>query len=60
VIAPNDDHSLPFDDSLPANLEKAYLELRGADHNTTNSPNTTAAPVRHLAAQALRRRRPPL
>jgi dienelactone hydrolase len=43
TIAPNNDHSLPFYNSLPANLEKAYLELRGADHNTTNSPNTTAA-----------------
>jgi dienelactone hydrolase len=43
IIAPNNDHSLPFYNSLPSTLEKAYLELRGADHNTTNSPNTTAA-----------------
>jgi hypothetical protein len=28
---------------MPAALDKAYLELAGASHNTTNSPNTTAA-----------------
>lgn len=43
AIAPNNDHSLPFYNSLPSTLEKAYLELAGASHNTTNSPNTTAA-----------------
>jgi dienelactone hydrolase len=43
VVAPTSDHSLPFYDSLPTTLPKAFLELRGADHNTTNSPNTTAA-----------------
>jgi dienelactone hydrolase len=43
LIAPTNDHSLPFYNSLPNTLEKAFLELRGAGHNTTNSPNTTTA-----------------
>jgi dienelactone hydrolase len=43
IVAPTSDHSLPFYNSLPTTLPKAFLELRGADHNTTNSPNTTAA-----------------
>lgn len=43
AIAPTNDHSLPFYNSLPNTLEKAFLELRGASHNTTNSPNTTTA-----------------
>lgn len=42
-IAPNSSHSIPFYDSLSSSLPKAFLELRGASHNTTNSPNTTAA-----------------
>jgi dienelactone hydrolase len=43
AIAPNADHSIPFYNSLPPTLPKAFLELRGASHNTTNSPNTTTA-----------------
>lgn len=43
AIAPNSDHSIPFFNSLPSTLPKAFLELRGASHNTTNSPNTTTA-----------------
>jgi dienelactone hydrolase len=43
LIAPTNDHSLPFYNSLPNTLEKAFLELRGAGHNTTNSSNTTTA-----------------
>jgi dienelactone hydrolase len=43
LIAPSDDHSLPFYESLPESSAKAYLELRGASHNTTNSPDTTTA-----------------
>jgi len=43
AVAPNSSHSVPFFESLPSTLPKAFLELRGASHNTTNSPNTTAA-----------------
>jgi dienelactone hydrolase len=43
AIAPTSDHSLPFYNSVPNTVAKAFLELRGASHNTTNSPNTTTA-----------------
>lgn len=36
-------HSEPFYRSLPASLDKAYLELRGASHFTPNTSNTTIA-----------------
>ncbi|MEU6944826.1 dienelactone hydrolase family protein [Streptomyces sp. NPDC046316] len=36
-------HSEPFYESLPASLDKAYLELNGATHFTPNSSNTTIA-----------------
>jgi hypothetical protein len=36
-------HSSPFYNTLPATLDKAYLELRGATHFTPNSSNTTIA-----------------
>jgi len=42
-VAPVGNHSERFYESMPAALDKAYLELAGASHNTTNSPNTTAA-----------------
>jgi hypothetical protein len=43
TVAPVSSHSKAFYSSMPATLPKAYLELRGANHSTTNSPNTTAA-----------------
>ena len=36
-------HSEPFYNSLPADLDKAYLELAGASHFAPNSSNTTIA-----------------
>jgi predicted dienelactone hydrolase len=36
-------HSIPFYNSLPSSLDKAYLELRGASHFAPNSSNTTIA-----------------
>jgi pimeloyl-ACP methyl ester carboxylesterase len=36
-------HSIPFYESLPSTLDKAYLELDGASHFAPNSPNTTIA-----------------
>jgi alpha-beta hydrolase superfamily lysophospholipase len=42
-VAPVNNHSIRFYESMPATLQKGYLELAGASHNTTNSPNTTAA-----------------
>lgn len=36
-------HSIPFYNSLPGSLDKAYLELRGASHFVSNSPDTTTA-----------------
>lgn len=43
LIAPTNDHSLPFYNSLPNSPGKAFLELRGAGHNQTNSPDVTTA-----------------
>jgi len=43
TIAPVSSHSIPFYNSMPASLDKAYLELRGATHFTPNSANTTIA-----------------
>jgi dienelactone hydrolase len=42
-IAPVSGHAEPFYQSLPATLDKAYLELSGADHLAPNAPNTTIA-----------------
>lgn len=36
-------HSIPFYNSLPSTLDKAYLELDGASHFAPNSSNTTIA-----------------
>jgi alpha-beta hydrolase superfamily lysophospholipase len=36
-------HAEPFYNSIPATSEKAYLELRGASHFVSNSPDTTTA-----------------
>lgn len=43
TIAPVATHSEPFYQSLPGNLDKAYVELRGATHFTPNTSNTTIA-----------------
>jgi alpha-beta hydrolase superfamily lysophospholipase len=43
TIASVTSHSEPFYNSIPASSEKAYLELRGASHLVSNSPNTTQA-----------------
>ena len=43
TVAPVATHSEPFYESLPASLDKAYLELNGATHFTPNSSNTTIA-----------------
>jgi alpha-beta hydrolase superfamily lysophospholipase len=45
AIASPSGHSEQFYESLPASLDKAYLEMAGADHFVTNSPNTTIAKV---------------
>ncbi|MEU7530974.1 alpha/beta hydrolase [Saccharothrix sp. NPDC042600] len=42
-IAPVSSHSEPFYSSLPSTLDKAYLELNGADHFAPNTSNTTIA-----------------
>lgn len=36
-------HSIPFYNGIPSSTDKAYLELRGASHFVSNSPNTTQA-----------------
>ncbi|MFF1378800.1 alpha/beta hydrolase family protein [Streptomyces sp. NPDC058308] len=43
TVAPVATHSEPFYQSLPASLDKAYLELNNATHITPNSSNTTIA-----------------
>ncbi|MFD0366744.1 alpha/beta hydrolase family protein [Streptomyces sp. NPDC127114] len=43
TVAPVATHSEPFYESLPASLDKAYLELNGATHFTPNSSDTTIA-----------------
>nr|WP_231500039.1 alpha/beta hydrolase [Saccharothrix sp. NRRL B-16314] len=42
-VASVSSHSEPFYTSLPSTLDKAYLELNGADHFAPNSSNTTIA-----------------
>jgi dienelactone hydrolase len=43
TIAPVSSHSVPFYNSLPSTLDKAYLELDGASHFAPNVSNTTIA-----------------
>ncbi|MFJ9808643.1 alpha/beta hydrolase family protein [Streptomyces sp. NPDC101158] len=43
TVAPVATHSEPFYESLPASLDKAYLELNGATHFTPNTSDTTIA-----------------
>ncbi|POX54523.1 alpha/beta hydrolase [Streptomyces sp. Ru71] len=43
TIAPVATHAEPFYTSLPASLDRAYLELNGATHFTPNTSNTTIA-----------------
>ena len=40
-VAPVASHSIPFYNSLPSTLPKAYLELSGASHFAPTSTNTT-------------------
>ena len=60
TVAPVASHSKPFYTSLPATLDKAYLELNGASHFAPNSLEHDDREVQHLLAQALRRQRHPL
>ncbi|WP_424186913.1 dienelactone hydrolase family protein [Actinokineospora sp. G85] len=43
TVAPVSGHSIPFYNSLPSTLDRAYLELRGASHFAPNTSNTTIA-----------------
>jgi predicted dienelactone hydrolase len=43
TTAPVASHSEPFYTSLPASLDKAYLELNGASHSAPTSANVTIA-----------------
>ncbi|MFG1801064.1 alpha/beta hydrolase family protein [Micromonospora carbonacea] len=43
TTAPVASHSEPFYTSLPASLDKAYLELNAATHSAPTSPNVTIA-----------------
>lgn len=43
TTAPVASHAVPFYNSLPGTLPKAYYELRGAGHLAPNSSNTTIA-----------------
>lgn len=42
TVAPTNQHAIPFYNSIPSSVAKAYLELAGAGHNATNSTNPTA------------------
>jgi dienelactone hydrolase len=42
-VAATGSHAIPFYNSLPSTLDKAYLELDGASHFAPNSNNTTIA-----------------
>jgi dienelactone hydrolase len=42
-VAATGSHAIPFYNSLPSSLDKAYLELDGASHFAPNSSNTTIA-----------------
>jgi cutinase len=41
TVAPVNQHSIPFYNSIPAASEKAYLELAGQGHNVGTTSNTT-------------------
>jgi dienelactone hydrolase len=43
TVAPPSQHAIPFYNSMPATLPKAYLELAGATHTAPNTPNTAIA-----------------
>jgi dienelactone hydrolase len=43
TVAPVTSHSEPFYTSLPASLDKAYLELNAASHSAPTSSNVTVA-----------------
>jgi dienelactone hydrolase len=43
IVASPSSHSIPFYNSLPGTLAKAYVEMRGGDHFVTNSANTGIA-----------------
>nr|MDT0660089.1 dienelactone hydrolase family protein [Micromonospora sp. DSM 115978] len=43
TVAPVSSHSEPFYTSLPASLDKAYLELNAASHSAPTSTNVTVA-----------------
>ncbi|RLK13248.1 serine aminopeptidase S33 family [Micromonospora sp. M71_S20] len=43
TVAPVSSHSEPFYTSLPATLDKAYLELNAASHSAPTSSNVTVA-----------------
>ncbi|MGW4236576.1 alpha/beta hydrolase family protein [Streptomyces sp. NPDC004749] len=43
IVAPVSSYSEPFYESLPATLDKAYLELNNATHSTPTTANTTIA-----------------
>ena len=43
AIAPVRSHSIPFYESLPSSLDRAYLELGGASHFAPNISNTLIA-----------------
>jgi alpha-beta hydrolase superfamily lysophospholipase len=43
TVAPTTQHAIPFYNSIGGTVAKAYLELAGATHSATNTPNTTAA-----------------
>ncbi|MEV6809951.1 dienelactone hydrolase family protein [Streptomyces sp. NPDC051132] len=43
TVAPVATHAEPFYTTLPASLDRAYLELNGATHFTPNTSNTTIA-----------------
>jgi dienelactone hydrolase len=42
-VAPVSTGAIPIYNSLPATDQKVYLEIAGASHTTSNSPNTTIA-----------------
>jgi dienelactone hydrolase len=43
TIAPPSSFAIPFYNSLPASLQKVYVEIAGASHFTFNNPNTSIA-----------------
>jgi pimeloyl-ACP methyl ester carboxylesterase len=43
TVAPVGSHAVPFYSSIPSNVAKGYLELRGASHFAPNTSNTPIA-----------------